>query len=186
MEGMRMDALATSPAEIERPAVALTIVPPPDPLNPAAVYLAALAPSGRRTMGQALAVVVELLGGGDVETFPWASLRYEHAQAVRRLLVERYAPTTANKILSALRGVARESWRLGLIGAETHARIRDVPGVRGARLPAGREVPLKELAKLFRACAVAGASGVRDAAALALLYGAALRRSEAVSLDGAA
>src|SRR5260370_14265289 len=52
---MRMDVLATSPAEIERPAVALTIVPPPDSQNPAAVYLAALAPSGRRTMGQALA-----------------------------------------------------------------------------------------------------------------------------------
>jgi site-specific recombinase XerD len=106
-----------------------------------------------------------------VRSFPWASLRYEHAQAVRRVLVERYAPATANKILCALRGVAREAWRLGLVDAETHARIRDVPGVRGSRLPAGREVPLKELARLFRACADAGASGVRDAAALALLYG---------------
>jgi site-specific recombinase XerD len=163
--------------------VALTLVPPPDSQNPAAVYLAALAPSGRRTMGQALAVVVELLGGGDVRCFPWASLRYEHAQAVRRVLLERYAPTTANKILSALRGVAREAWRLGLVDAETHARIRDVPGVRGSRLPAGREVPMRELAKLFGACAKAGASGVRDAAALALLYGTGLRRTEAVSLD---
>src|SRR5437870_7261931 len=69
------------------------------------------------------------------------------------------------------------------LDAETHARIRDVPGVRGSRLPAGREVPLKELARLFRACAEAGGSGVRDAAALALLYGAGLRRSEAVALD---
>src|SRR5438445_11989511 len=170
MEGMRMDALATSPAEIERPAVALTIVPPPDPLNPAAVYLAALAPSGRRTMGQALAVVVELLGGGDVRSFPWASLRYEHAQAVRRILVERYAPATANKVLSALRGVAREAWRLGQIDAATHARIRDVPGVRGSRLPAGREVPIRELAKLFRPCAAAGAPRGPTADALGLRY----------------
>ena len=137
-------------------------------------------------MGQALEVVVELLGGRDVRTFPWASLRYEHAQAVRRVLIERYAPATANKVLSAFRGVAREAWRLGLIDAETHARIRDVPGVRGSRLPAGREVPMCELAKLFRTCAEAGASGVRDAAALALLYGAGLRRSEAVSVDVAA
>ncbi len=181
-----MAAPATDPlpAIVDRPAVAtLVLVPPPDAQNPAAVYLAALAPSGRRTMGQALAVVVELLGGGDVRAFPWASLRYEHAQAVRRVLVERYAPATANKILSALRGVAREAWRLGLVDAEVHARIRDVPGVRGSRLPAGREVPLKELARLFRACAEAGGSGVRDAAALALLYGAGLRRSEAVALD---
>jgi len=169
--------------EPARPTVALAIVPPPDSQNPAAVYLAALAPSGRRTMSQALEVVVELLGGGDVPTFPWAALRYEHAQAVRRVLIERYAPGTANKVLSALRGVAREAWRLGLIDAEAFARIRDVPGVRGSRLPAGREVPMRELAKLFRACAEAGASGVRDAAGMALLYGAGLRRSEAVALD---
>src|SRR5437763_13795466 len=166
-----------APAVPEEPrSAALTLVPPPDSQNPAAVYLAALAPSGRRTMGQALEVVVELLGGGDVRTFPWAALRYEHAQAVRRILCERYAPATANKILSALRGVAREAWRLGLIGAETHARIRDVPGVRGSRLPAGREVPIGELVNLFRACADAGASGGRDAAARALPYGAGLRR----------
>jgi len=105
---------------------------------------------------------------------------------VRRVLVERYAPATANKVLSALRGVTREAWRLGLVDAETHARIRDVAGVRGSRLPAGREVPLRELARLFRACAEAGPSGMRDAAALALLYGAGLRRSEAVALDVAA
>src|SRR5882724_576907 len=183
---MRMDALATSPAEIERPTVALTSVPPPDSQNPAAVYLAALAPTGRRTMGQALEVVVEVLDGGDVRTFPWAALRYEHAHAVRRVLIERYAPATANLVLSAVRGVAREAWRLGLIDAEAFARIRDVPGVRGSRLPAGREVPMRELAKLFRACAQARESGVRDAAALALLYGCGLRRAEAVSLDVAA
>jgi len=176
-----MDTLETTSVASSSSA-SLTIVSPTDAQNPAAVYLAALAPTGRRTMGHALEVVVELLGG-DVRTFPWASLRYEHAQAVRRVLIERYAPATANKVLSALRGVAREAWRLGLIDAETHARIRDVPGVRGSRLPAGREVPLKELAKLFRACAEAGPSGVRDAATMALLYGAGLRRSEAAALD---
>src|SRR5882672_12260610 len=181
---MRMDALATS--TVSDSSAALVLAPPPDAQNPAAVYLAALAPTGRRTMGQALQVVVELLGGGDVRTFPWASLRYEHAQAVRRVLIERYAPATANKVLSAVRGVAREAWRLGLIDAEAFARIRDVQGVRGSRLPAGREVPMRELARLFRACAQAGASGVRDAAALALLYGCGLRRSEAVSVDMAA
>ena len=45
---------------------------------------------------------------------------------------------------------------------------------------------MRELAKLFRACAQARESGVRDAAALALLYGCGLRRSEAVSVDVAA
>src|SRR5258705_416776 len=171
---MHTDALAP----LASPAPALLLVPVPEARNPAAVYLAALAPSGRRTMGQALRMVVELLGGDDVRSFPWAALRYEHAQAVRQVLVERYAPATANKVLCALRSVAREAWRLGQIDAETHARIRDVPGVRGSRLPAGREVPIRELAQLFRACAKAGASGVRDAALIALLYGCGLRRAE--------
>lgn len=182
MEVNRVDALATSLTVIPTP-TPLAIVSQPDAASPAAVYLATLAPSGRRTMAQALEVVVEILGGVDVPSFPWASLRYEHAQAVRRVLCERYAPASANKILSALRGTARECWRLGLIDAEAFARIRDVPGVRGSRLPAGREVPIRELARLFRACASAGGSGVRDAAALALLYGCGLRRSEAVGLD---
>src|SRR4051794_17352371 len=91
---------------------ALVLVASPAERNPAAVYLAALAPSGRRTMAQALGVVADLLAPGiAAEAFPWASLRYEHAQAVRTILVERYAPATANKVLSALRGVAREAWR---------------------------------------------------------------------------
>src|SRR5438105_5277012 len=111
-------ALQSIDATILPPAT-LVLVPPPDAQNPAAVYLAALAPSGRRTMAQALEVVVEVLGAGDVRTFPWSSLRYEHAQAVPRVLIERYAPATANKVLSALRGVSREAWRLGLIDAET-------------------------------------------------------------------
>lgn len=42
---------------------------------------------------------------------------------------------------------------------------------------------MRELAALFVVCAQAGASGVRDAAAMALLYAAGLRRSEAVALD---
>ena len=154
--------------------------------NPALVYLAALAPSGRRTMASALRQAAELLSPGrdyDAASFPWPSITYAHMTALRSVLAAKYAPATCNKTLAAVRGVCRESWRLGVIDAETFARVRDVPSVKGTRLPAGREVPLRELAALFRACAAAGPSGVRDAAAMALLYGAGLRRAEAVALD---
>ena len=116
--------------------------------NPAAVYLAALDSGSRRTMRQALNTIATLLGipvqrdgdGKDVThlTCPWGALRYAHTSAVRAALAERFAPATANKMLSALRRVLQEAWRLGQLGAEDYARARDVPPITGEVLPAGR------------------------------------------------
>lgn len=120
----------------------------------------------------------------DALSCPWPEVRYQHAQAIRALLAAKFAPTTTNKHLAALRGVLREAWRPGLLDAESYHRAADLETVRGTTLPAGREVTLGELAALFKGCADdAGPAAVRDAALLALLYGAGLRRSEAVSLD---
>lgn len=47
----------------------------------------------------------------------------------------RYAPATANKALSALRGVLGECFRLGLISAETHASVTDLPTVKSQSAP---------------------------------------------------
>lgn len=154
--------------------------------HPAAVYLASLGPGSRRAMRQALDTVARLLSGGRAvaETLPWGSLRYQHVQAVRSVLAEKLAPGTVNKVLSALRGVLREAWKLGQIDAETYHRAAAVRRVRGERLPAGRELTAGEIRALFRTCANDPApSGARDAAILALLYGAGLRRSELVALE---
>ena len=151
--------------------------------NPALVYLARLGPGSRRTMAQALSRIADLLGQHP-ETCPWASLRYEHTQAVRARLQETYAPAGVNKMLAALRGVLKEAWRLGQMDAETYHRASDLPSIRAERLPTGRALSKRELQKLFRACAKDEApAGRRDAAAVALLYGAGLRRSELVGLD---
>ena len=155
--------------------------------RPELVYLASLAPTGRRTMGQGLRCAAELLApGSSPSSFPWAALTYAHTAALRTALAAKYAPATANKVLAAVRGVVKEAWRLGLIDAETLNRVRDVKRVQGSRLPAGREVPSGELVALLGACEAAGPSGVRDAALVALLYGVGLRRAEAAALDVAA
>jgi site-specific recombinase XerD len=151
-----------------------------------AVYLARLAPGSRRTMRGALETIAEILSGKHKQAFvlPWHELRYEHTQAVRAALAERYQPATANKLLAALRGVLRECWRLGEMQAEEFHRAIDVAAVRGTTLPRGRALAGGELRALFADCAVDdNVSGVRDAALLAVLYGAGLRRAEAVSLD---
>lgn len=154
--------------------------------HPGLVYLARLGPGSRRTMRQALDTIAGMVSGGvlDAGRMQWAALRYEHTTAIRSALAERYAPSTANKFLAAVRGVLKEAWRLGQMDAETYHRASDLPSVKGERLPSGRALTTGELRSLFRVCGEdPSPAGRRDAALLAVLYGAGLRRSEVVGLD---
>jgi integrase len=86
--------------------------------------------------------------------------------------------------LCALRGVLRESWRLGFLDADSFQRAADLKPVRGSRLPAGRMLQAGEVRALFASCASDGsASAALDAALLSLLLGCGLRREEAASLE---
>lgn len=158
-----------------------------DDRHPAAVYVRGLqSEESRRTMKGALHRAAGILSGGaaDAESLPWHRVRYQHVQALRSILQERYAPSTVNKYLSAVRGVLREAWRLGYIDAETYQRAADVGNLKSERLPEGRRLELGELHALKGACeADDGPSGARDLALLAVLSRAGLRRSEAVALD---
>lgn len=136
-------------------------------------------------MRKALEVVARLLTDGRATSgeLPWWELRYPHTQAIRAALIDfGYAPATVRKTLSALRGVLRECWRLGLIPAEEYHRAVDLAAVPGERLPAGRGLAAGELRALFAACDPSPSRAL-DAAVLALLYGAGLRRAEAVAID---
>lgn len=149
--------------------------------HPVAVYLARLAPGSRRTMAGCIKRIASMLGS-DVLTCQWGALRYQHTQAIRAGLAERYSFRTANLHLAALRGTLKEAWRLGLMSAEQYHQAADVEAVRGHRELAGRHVARLELRALFEVCGSAPV-GLRDAAMLAILAGAGLRRSEAVALD---
>ena len=61
----------------------LELVGAPASRNPAAVYLAALAPTGRAGMLSRLRKVAAILGGTDPLELPWHTLRYEHVAAIR-------------------------------------------------------------------------------------------------------
>src|SRR3954452_25074503 len=149
------------------------VVSPSTAPSPAAVYLARLAAGSRRTMTGCLETLVRIMSGDrlTVEDFPWHALRYEHTQAVRARLAEHQAPETANKHLSALRGVIQEAWRLELMSAEDYQRAADVENVRGSRLPAGRHVERGELKALAAVCrSDPKPSGVRDGAMLGTVF----------------
>jgi site-specific recombinase XerD len=153
--------------------------------NPAAVYLAGLGKGSQRTMRSALNTIAIMVSGGqaDALTLAWSRLRFQHTAAIRAKLAEVYAPATANKMLSAVRGVLRAAWRLGQLDAETYQRAVDLEVVKGERLPTGRNLTTGEISAMFAACANDQTSaGIRDAAILALLR-LGLRRQEIASLE---
>jgi len=152
--------------------------------SPALVYLARLAPSSRRTMHSALVQVVAMLGGADVETMPWHKLRYEHLQAIRAKLAQRLAPATANRYLAAIRGVLRESYRLGEMPSDAYHMAREVDNVKAGRELAGRALDRGELAALLDAARSDPTdAGTRDLAILAVAYAGGLRRTELANLQ---
>jgi site-specific recombinase XerD len=119
------------------------------------------------------------------EEIRWSGLRYEVVSVVRALMIERrYAPATINATLSALKGVAHSAWQLKQLKTDEYQRIRDVKSVRGSRLPRGRALSDREVARLVAACARdASPAGARDLALVAMLGSGGLRRSEATLLD---
>jgi len=184
------DTAAPAPSAILVPPAIPTAGRPPRDENPVLAYLARLSPGSRRTMRASLETIARLASAGEVGAldFPWWMLRYQHAEAIRGRLAEAYAPATANKMLSAMKGVLKSCWRLGLMSADERDRASDIEPVRGTRLPPGRSIPRGELRSLFEVCAQEAndpkrrARGVRDAAMLALLYVGGLRRTELASL----
>lgn len=156
--------------------------------NPALVYLASLAAGSRRTMRQALDTIASLLttGGCDHITLPWGALRFQHTQAIRSALQERYEAATANKMLSALRQTLRTAWNLGYLSAEEYQRAINFKAVTGEKPEAavGRALKFGEWIGLFAVCAADDSpAGVRDAALIALFKIAGLRRAEMAALN---
>ncbi|MEV4013119.1 site-specific integrase [Nonomuraea angiospora] len=158
--------------------------------NPYLMYVGGLdSAESRRTMAGCLAEVARMLGYGDPVAVPWEALRFAHVARLRALMSERstardgepvpWAPSTINKHLSAVRGVAKTAWRLGLMSADDLQRVQDVKGVKGSRVPAGRNVAAAELAAMLTACLAGGTLiGIRNAAVIAVLASTGARRAE--------
>ena len=153
-------------------------------MHPAAVYLSGLGEGSVRTMRQALNTMAALLTNGecDLYSLDWAALCYQHTAALRSILAQKYAPTTANKMLAALRRVLKEANRLELMSGEDYIRAADVADIRVTPMLRGRALTQPEIAALIKDCIDdPSPAGARDAALIAILRGG-LRRSEAVNL----
>lgn len=155
--------------------------------NPVVIYLASLSPSSRPGTRGRLKKVTAIFTGEeqDVFSWPWHLLRYPHLTMLRSKLAESALGVGhSNVILSCVRSVLRECWRLGLLSAEDFHRAIDVKPLKGSTIPKGRALETGEVAALFAACAKdRGPAGDRDAGILSVLLAAGLRRQELVDLD---
>ncbi|MEL6391663.1 MAG: tyrosine-type recombinase/integrase [Bacteroidota bacterium] len=155
--------------------------------HPMVTYLEALGEASQRPMRVALESIADIFSNGkvDAEMLAWHQLRPEHTAKLRGRLQTLYAPATANRYLSALRGILKAAWRLEYVDRDTMERTLDIAPVRGRRALSGRGLAKTELAAVFEACQTDEniAAGARDGAILALLYGGGLRRTEVVTLD---
>jgi site-specific recombinase XerC len=172
--------------------------------GPAWAFVLSMAtPAARRTMQSSIVVAVDAMqpdylppagagrAGNLVARFavaaalPWASLDPARLQTLRDALRRRgLAPATLNKVLAAVRGVVRQAWVAGDIDAERRERLlHQLQGVASSTIPAGSHLDERTAFALFMVCRDDGtALGRRDAAMLALMYGAGLRRAEVVGL----
>ena len=153
--------------------------------HPVYLYLMGVSASTRRNRAYRLEQLASWLSNGRVNalTYPWHELRAPEILALRVKLIEGYAPGTVNQYLNTVRGVIGSCWRAGLLPADAHAAIRDVPGVANTRLPAGRDVQPDEVHRLIEVCRRDGdLASIRDVAILALLYGTGMRRAEVAGI----
>ena len=178
-------AVETRPNALPQANQVLTQAPRRADQNPALVYLRGMTPKARRVQSNALGAIARLINPAlDIYSFQWERMEYQHAQAIRADLIGRYSPASVNRMLSALRGVAKQAWLMGLIEPDQYFRINEVKNVRGSTLPAGRALAGGEISALLQACIMdPSPAGFRDAAIIAIMAVAGPRRNELVNLD---
>lgn len=179
--------------------VAVQLAPPPDDAKGAAAAVRAYlddldSAESRRTMRSTLDKLAAMLSEAAGEPVRkadevlWHRLTAEQTSAIRAAVVDRYSPSTAKRMMSGLSRVLHQCWRLDLMTWDHYQRAKAWQPIKGKALEgaqAGRHVESGELRAIFLACATDPnrARGARDAALMAVLYGAGARRAEAVSLD---
>lgn len=158
------------------------------PVSPAVAYLESLGSAvSKRTMisplNRAACILNPALSGKDAwQAIPWQRLT---ASVVRAIMAKvEGSPATRNKLLAALKGVARAAWEMRLVvDTDELMRIQGIKGDTGSREMAGRFVPAGELSALLKVCAEdATPAGARDGAMIALAALTGARRAEIASL----
>lgn len=152
--------------------------------NPALLYVLSLKKSSRRVQVSALNAIAKIVNPDlDIYTMPWGELRYKQTAALAAKIKEDYAASTANRYISAIKGVLKEAWRLGLMTQEEMAKASDLKSTKDNSAPAGRALTREEIHRLLNACDTNLAYGLRDYTIMAMMWQCGFRRAEVVGLN---
>ncbi len=148
-------------------------------------------------MAQALGVIGAMAAGTDKPVDPdavdWAGIDSDAAVRIRRLLAERYAPATANKMLAAMRGVMRAARDGGLVDEARFQAVARLEALRDYRQLPSQALDDGQVRRVLAAVAnlptwpppatkILAGVGWRDLAAVVVFLSAGPRRAEAIAL----
>ncbi len=154
--------------------------------NPAELYIKSLQSNNSKIlMASRLNVICKKLTKNiHYRDFNWSVLSYELVLDLLSIFKkENKAPTTINSYLSAIKGVTKQAWKSKIINTDKYLWINDIKDVSGSRINKGRTLKTSEIVKLIKTCQKKlNIIGKRDAAIIAISYGAGLRRDEAANL----
>jgi integrase len=155
--------------------------------NPAKTYLLSLSSEvNTYNSGRALKRLCKKMSGCESYlTFDWASFDYSYLINLKAcMLDDKYEPSSINTYLALLKGVAKECWRQKLICIDTYLQIKDVKLVSYVRGASGRALAPEEISEIISHCTKQKTkAGLRNAAMIALSYGAGLRVHELAKLN---
>ncbi len=157
--------------------------------NPMMHYLNALSPGSHKSTRYKLDKVAKYLSRNrdDAYTYPWATLDKNSTVTIQSWLLRMYQPITINHFLVAVRGVLKQSWRLGLINEEQYHIVRQGLDntLKGKPVRRRRTIlAYNDITRLFDFCASYHIrSARRNTVVLALLYGANISPTEVVALQ---
>ncbi len=153
---------------------------------PATIYLNSLgSDTSREKMHSLINGIARMLNKDALfDTYDWSTLTYDDVyKIINKLKRQQKTPNTINTYLAAVKGVAKEAWRIKMIDIEEYQHIKEIKRVKGSRTDTGRALTVAELNQMIDHCIQeTGPIAMRDACLIALVYGAGLRRSEAASL----
>jgi len=166
-------------------------------VNPVDTYLSGKSPATKRMVISHMNKVAILFGYPDYKHTPWSSMRFIHVSDLTDILKDqKYAHTTINAIISAVRGTAKAAMLMNMMSYEDYGRLISVDMVKGFRLPTGRMLSQGEIQALVDACLndyikpgsknagdKRSPASYRDLAILGMLFVGGLRRAEVADLD---